>query len=159
MGGQRLFCGRRTMKGVTGYDVTSLLVGSEGTLAVLGAATLRLVPKPEAVTTLLALFGSSGHAMQGVGEIIAAGVTPRCIEFLDESTLGALRAAGNAISEAARALLILEVDGDEHACEVAAERIGAALEGVEVLDLVVARDGAQREKLWSARREMSHVVR
>ena len=159
IGGQRLFSGRRTMKGVTGYDVTSLLVGSEGTLAVLGAATLRLLPKPESAITLLALFSSSAHAMQGVAEILASGVTPRCVEFLDELTLGALRAAGNAISESARALLILEVDGTEAACEVEAERIAGALADVAALDLVVARDGAQREKLWSARREMSRAVR
>ncbi|HEY2366823.1 MAG TPA: FAD-binding protein, partial [Polyangiaceae bacterium] len=95
IGGQRFFAGRRTVKGVTGYDVASLLVGSEGTLAVLGAVTLSLVPKPEAVTTLLALFSSSGQAMDAVTEMLARGVTPRCIEFLDEGTLGALRGAGN----------------------------------------------------------------
>jgi glycolate oxidase len=159
VGGQRLFCGKRTTKGVTGYDLAALLVGSEGTLAVLGAATVRLVPNPPSVTTLLALFTSSGHAMRAVGEIIAAGITPRCIEFLDESTLGALRAAGNAISESARSLLIVEVDGDEASCEAQTERIAGALEDVQALDLVVARDGAQRDKLWSARREMSHAVR
>jgi len=159
IGGQRIFAGRRTVKGVTGYDVASLLVGSEGTLAVLGPATLRLVPNPPQVTTLLALFSSAGQAMQAVGDILAAGVTPRCIEFLDESTLGALRAAGNAVSEAARALLILEVDGDPVACETQVERIAGALEDVHALDLVVAREGAQRDKLWSARREMSHAAR
>jgi glycolate oxidase len=159
VGGQRLFCGKRTTKGVTGYDLTALLVGSEGTLAVLGTATVRLVPNPPSVTTLLALFTSSGHAMRAVGEIIAAGITPRCIEFLDESTLGALRAAGNAVSESARSLLIIEVDGDEPSCEAQVERIAGALEDVKALDLVVARDGVQRERLWSARREMSHAVR
>jgi glycolate oxidase len=159
MGGQRLFCGKRTVKGVTGYDVASLLVGSEGTLAVLGEATIRLVPNPPSVTTLLALFSSSASAMRGVSEILAAGITPRCIEFLDEGTLAALRAAGNAISGAARALLLLEVDGDDAACDVQTERIAGALEDATALDLVVARVGAQRDKLWSARREMSHAVR
>ncbi len=159
MGGQRIFSGKRTVKGVTGYDVTSLLVGSEGTLAVLGAATLRLVPLPESVTTLLGLFDGSPSAMRAVGEIIAAGLTPRCIEFLDDSTLEALRTAGNALPPAARALLIIEVDGDEHACEAQTERIAGALSDVSALDLVVAREGAQRESLWSARREMSRAVR
>ncbi|HEX4334830.1 MAG TPA: FAD-linked oxidase C-terminal domain-containing protein [Polyangiaceae bacterium] len=159
MGGQRIFAGKRTVKGVTGYDVTSLLVGSEGTLAVLGAATLRLVPLPESATTLLGLFDGSANAMRAVGEIVAAGLTPRCIEFLDDSTLGALRAAGNAIPATARALLIVEVDGDERACEAQTERIAGALADVSAIDLVVARDGAQRESLWSARREMSRAVR
>jgi glycolate oxidase len=159
IGGQRFFSGKRTVKGVTGYDVTSLLVGSEGTLAVLGAATLRLVPLPESATTLLALFDGSAGAMRAVGEMIAAGLTPRCIEFLDDSTLEALRAAGNAIPAAAHALLIVEVDGGERACEAQVERVAGALADVAALDLIVARDGAQREKLWSARREMSRAVR
>jgi glycolate oxidase len=159
VGGQRIFSGKRTVKGVTGYDVTSLLVGSEGTLAVFGAATLRLVPLPEAVTTVLALFDGSARAMQAVSEVVAAGLTPRCIEFLDESTLEALRDAGNAISPRARALLIIELDGDERACEAQTERLAGALADVDALELVVARDGAQREALWSARREMSRAVR
>lgn len=159
IGGQRFFCGKRTVKGVTGYDVTSLLVGSEGTLAILGEATVRLVPNPESVTTLLALFSSSSEAMRGVTEILAAGITPRCIEFLDDGTLAALRAAGNAVSEAAHALLLIEVDGSETACEAQVERIGGALADASTVDLVVAREGAQRDKLWSARREMTHAVR
>jgi glycolate oxidase len=159
MGGQRFFCGKRTVKGVTGYDVKSLLVGSEGTLAVLGEATVRLVPNPESVTTLLALFSSSSQAMLGVSEILATGITPRCIEFLDDGTLAALRAAGNAVSEAAHALLLIEVDGNQAACEAQTERIGGALAGASTVDLVVAREGAQRDKLWSARREMTYAVR
>jgi glycolate oxidase len=158
IGGQRMFCGKRTVKGVTGYDVTALLVGSEGTLAVLGDATLKLVPQPPCVTTLLGLFPGSREAVQAVSDILFAGVTPRCIEFLDEGTLGALRAAGSAIPESAKALLIVEVDGDEPACELAASRIGDAVEST-ASSLLVARDGAQREKLWSARREMSPAVR
>jgi len=159
VGGQRIFAGKRTVKGVTGYDVASLLVGSEGTLAVLGDVTLRLVPNPESVVTLLALFESSARAMDAVTEILAAGITPRCIEFLDEGTLEALRRAGNAIDARASALLIVEVDGDLAACEAQVERIAGALGDEKALDLVVARDGAQREKLWAARREMTYAVR
>jgi glycolate oxidase len=106
----------------------------------------------------LGLFPGSREAVQAVSDILFAGVTPRCIEFLDEGTLGALRTAGSAIPESAKALLILEVDGDEPACELAAARIGDAVEST-ASSLLVARDGAQREKLWSARREMSPAVR
>jgi glycolate oxidase len=159
MGGQRIFAGKRTVKGVTGYDVASLLVGSEGTLAVLGDVTLRLVPNPESVVTLLALFESSERAMDAVTEILAAGITPRCIEFLDEGTLEALRLAGNAVDTRARSLLIVEVDGDETACGTQVERIAGALGDEKAIDLVVAREGAQREKLWAARREMTYAVR
>jgi len=116
------------------------------------------VPRPPSVTTLLALFAGSREAVQAVSDILHAGVTPRCIEFLDEGTLGALRSAGSAIPETARALLIIEVDGDEASCDLAAARIGDAVESTAE-SLLVARDGAQRERLWAARREMSPAVR
>ena len=83
IGGQRSAAGRRTIKGVTGYDVTALLVGSEGTLAVFGQATLQLIPKPPSVMTLLTLFSDVRQAGQAVQAIIAAGISPRCVELLE----------------------------------------------------------------------------
>ena len=159
IGGPRIFCGKRTIKGVTGYDVASLLIGSEGTLAIFGDATLRLVPMPPHVTTLLALFTSASAALLAVGHIVAAGVVPRCIEFLDEGTLGALRGAGNPITESAGALLLIEVDGEEADCELQVARIESACEDVGAIEVLTAREGAQRERLWAARREMSPAVR
>jgi glycolate oxidase len=78
MGGQNLRLGRRTIKGVTGYDLTGLLVGSEGTLAVFTRATLRLLPKPPTVATALALFSDVRAAAVAVGAIVSARVVPRC---------------------------------------------------------------------------------
>jgi glycolate oxidase len=159
IGGQRIQAGRRTVKGVTGYDVTALLVGSEGTLAVFGDITLRLLPLPEGVMTLMALFSDVHQAARAVSEIIAARLVPRCLELLDSATLEALRAAGNAIEPKAGALLLIEVDGDESACERDAERIAGVCETVGALSLLVAQDASQRDRLWSARREMSLAVR
>ena len=159
IGGQRIHAGRRTMKGVTGYDVTGLLVGSEGTLAVFGDITLQLIPKPESVMTLMTLFSTVRDASAAVAEIIARGLVPRCIELLDATTLEAMRSAGNAIDARAGAMLIMEVDGDESACERQAERISDACDTARVLEVLVAQDSAQREKLWAARRQMSHAVR
>ncbi|HEX3777972.1 MAG TPA: FAD-linked oxidase C-terminal domain-containing protein [Polyangiaceae bacterium] len=159
IGGQRIHAGRRTMKGVTGYDVTGLLVGSEGTLAVFGDITLQLIPKPERVMTLMTLFSDVKRAGVAVEEIIARGLVPRCIELLDATTLEAMRSAGNAIDARAGAMLIMEVDGDEAACERQAERVADACESGKVLEVLVAQDAAQREKLWAARRQMSHAVR
>ncbi|HEY4104691.1 MAG TPA: FAD-linked oxidase C-terminal domain-containing protein [Polyangiaceae bacterium] len=159
IGGQRIHAGRRTMKGVTGYDVTGLLVGSEGTLAVFGDITLGLIPKPEQVMTLMTLFSDVKLASAAVQEIIARGLVPRCIELLDATTLEAMRSAGNAIDARAGAMLIMEVDGDEAACERQAERVADACESGKVLEVLVAQDAAQREKLWAARRQMSHAVR
>jgi glycolate dehydrogenase FAD-linked subunit len=159
IGGQRLWTGRRTVKGVTGYDVTALLVGSEGTLAVFGDITLRLLPKPPAVMTLLALFRDVPQAVGAVAEIVAAGLVPRCLEFLDGTTLEAMRRAGNPIREGAGSMLLIEVDGDEQACERQAEQIAEACDAVGALEVAVAQDAAQRERLWAARREMSPAVR
>jgi glycolate oxidase len=159
IGGQRIAAGRRTSKGVTGYDVTGLLVGSEGTLAVFGDVTLALTPKPESVTTLLALFSELAHAGTSVETMVASGIVPRCIELLDGLTLDAMRRAGNAIDPRANAMLLIEVDGDEASIDAQAERVGEACTASAALDVLVAQDAAQRERLWSARREMSHAVR
>lgn len=157
IGGQRIFSGRRTLKGVTGYDVTALLVGSEGTLAVFGDLTLRLIPKPPQVMTLMALFADAHAAALAVSELTAAGIIPRCIEMMDAATLQVMRDAGNAIHQRAGAMLLIEVDGEPAHCERQVERISGA--AGHALELLVAQDAGQREKLWSARREMSLAVR
>ena len=160
IGGQRLSVGRRTLKGVTGYDVTGLLVGSEGTLGVFSRIILQLIPKPDAVMTLLALFPNVQAAATCVGEMTgAARLVPRCIELLDDSTLEAMRAAGNAIDPRAGAMLLIEVDGSEPECERQAERVGLACEASQALEVLVAAEASQRDRLWAARREMSHAVR
>lgn len=159
VGGTTIRAGRRTRKGVTGYDVTSLLVGSEGTLAVFTEATLRLVRKPSEVATLLALFESVRAAGEAVSAIIAKGLVPRCLEFLDTATLAAVRARGVPIDERAGAMLLIEVDGDARTCEIEASRVGEACTESKALDVLVAQDAAQRARLWAARREMSPAVR
>jgi len=159
IGGERLRTGRRTTKGVTGYDVTSLLVGSEGTLAVFGDITLQLMPKPAHVLTTMVLFSDVRAAGAAVETAVALGVTPRCIELLDASTLEAMRSAGNPIDTRAGAMLLVEFDGHEAACESDAERFGEAATKAGALEVLVAQDAAQRARLWSARREMSRAVR
>lgn len=158
-GGMHFFSGRRTKKGVTGYDTTALLVGSEGTLGVFGNITLRLIPKPEQVMTLLALFTDVASATTAIDAILAARLLPRCIEFLDELTLKVMRDAGNAIDAGANCLLLIEVDGAEDSCLVQAERIGELCDQSRARSVVVAQSTNQRAQLWSARRQMSHAVR
>ncbi len=160
MGGRVLRPGRRTVKGVTGYDVTALLVGSEGTLGVFTEVTLRLVPKPPEVTTILALFADVHACGEAVSAIVAAGLVPRCLELLDAATLGAVRAAGVAVDPRAGAMLLIEVDGEAAAVEPAVERLGEVVaRGRGVVDLLVAQDAAQRDRLWEARRGLSRATR
>jgi glycolate oxidase len=158
VGGRVVRTGKRTVKGVTGYDVTALLVGSEGTLAVFTEATLRLVPKPPTVATALALFSDVQAAAGAVGAIVAAGLVPRCLELLDAATLSAVRAEGVAVDARAGAMLLIEVDGE--VAESILLRVGeVATACAGCVDVVVAQDGSQRDRLWAARRTLSKATR
>jgi glycolate oxidase len=160
MGGRHIRSGRRTVKGVTGYDVTALLVGSEGTLGVFTEVTLRLVPNPPKIATALALFEDLHACAGAVAAVLDAGLVPRCLELLDAATLDAVRASQVAIDPRAHAMLLLEVDGAEAETEAALERLGNALTSRPgIVDVVVAQDAAQRARLWEARRVLSHATR
>jgi glycolate oxidase len=160
MGGRVLRTGKRTVKGVTGYDVTALLVGSEGTLGVFTEATLRLVPRPASVATLLALFADVHASGDAVRAIVAAGLVPRCLELMDRRTLDAVRAEGVPVDPRAGAMLLIEVDGDGPATEVGLERVGGLCAEIQgVVDVLVAQDAAQRDRLWAARRALSPATR
>ncbi|RZO58666.1 MAG: FAD-binding protein, partial [Sandaracinaceae bacterium] len=89
--GTVLELGRRTKKGVTGYDLTRLIVGSEGTLALVTRATLHLVPKPEALRTMVVFLPSAEHVAPVVSACPGQRVVPRCVELLDAITLEVLR--------------------------------------------------------------------
>jgi glycolate oxidase len=134
-------------------------VGSEGTLGVITQATLRLIRKPERILTALGLFEEVKDAARAVSEMVGAGVVPRCLELMDQASLQAIRSQGVGLSPTAGALLLIEVDGDELACERDLERVGEACVQADALDVVVAQAGTQRERLWAARRELSPAVR
>jgi glycolate oxidase len=159
MGGKALSVGRRTVKGVTGYDVTALLVGSEGTLGVFTEITLRLVAKPMEIVTLLALFTDVHACGAAVTRVLARGIRPRCLELLDAPTLDAIRGQVS-IDPRAGAMLLCEVDGDAGAVDSEAERLGEALsQGDGVVNVLVAQDAAQRARLWAGRRALSVATR
>ena len=159
MNGCHIRAGRRTAKGVTGYDITGLLVGSEGTLGVFTEATLQLIPKPASVVTLLGLFENAQDAGSAVTAMIAAGLVPRCLEFMDPSALSAVRARGVSIDERAGAMLLIEVDGEPATTEPAMERIGEACVAANAIDVLAAQDAAQQARLWAARRALSPATR
>jgi glycolate oxidase len=158
--GQVLRLGKRTAKGVTGYDLTSLVVGSEGTLGVVTEVTLKLVPKPEAIATLLALMPDLPAAGRAVTAMLGRGLLPRCLELLDEETLAVVRPdAALPLDARARALLLVELDGDLGTLDAQTERAGNALAESGALDVLLARHGGERERLWSARRELTRSLR
>ncbi len=159
MNGTHIRAGRRTVKGVTGYDITSLLVGSEGTLGVFTEATLQLIPKPAGVVTLLGLFEKANDAGLAVSAMIRAGLVPRCLEFMDPGALSAVRARGVPVDERAGAMLLIEVDGEPSTTDAAMERIGEACIAARAIDVLVAQDASQQARLWAARRALSPATR
>jgi glycolate oxidase len=158
--GEVLRMGKRTVKGVTGYDLTSLMVGSEGTLGVITEITFKLIPKPEGIATLLALLPDLPAAGRAVAAALRRGLLPRCLELLDEHTLALVRPeAGLPLDPRARALLLVELDGDELGLERQVELCGNALTEVGALEVLAARHGGERDRLWAARRELSRALR
>ena len=160
-GGEVIRTGGRTVKNVVGYDLTQLLVGSEGTLAIVTEITLRLVPKPPAVRTLRALFASVQDAADAVTELIRAHVVPATIEIIDGDTLAAVaRAQGDAslAPAGAGAVLILEVDGLPEQVEAEARRVSAAATRAGALEILEAETLTERNALWRVRREISPAL-
>jgi glycolate oxidase len=121
--------------------------------------TLRLVPRPPEIATILALFTDVHACANGVARALGTGVSPRCLELLDGPTLDAIRASAS-IDPRAGAMLLCEVDGDARHVEEQMSRLGEALSAGEgVVDVVAAQDAAQRERLWAGRRELSRATR
>lgn len=156
MGGELLRTGRRTAKGVTGYDVTGGFVGSEGTFGVITDITLKLLPKPAGVATLLAVFADMPAAAAAVSAVIRRGVVARTLEIIDKTSIDHVRPhARYRFPTDAGALLLLEIDGDADALSATMERIGQTCEQSGAIDVLVARDEVQRRDLWEARRILS----
>ena len=111
--GEIIHTGSKAVKNVVGYDLTQLLVGSEGTLAIITEITLRLIPKPPAQATLLAEFSTIEHAVDAVTNLIQRRVVPAAIELVDAASLDALAAhVGWPMTwPGTRAAVLIEVDG------------------------------------------------
>ena len=158
--GTTLQLGRETKKGVTGYDLTALMVGSEGTLGIVTEATVRLIPAPEAAVTLLACFSSIEDVAPAVRLLLSRGQVPSCIELLDAEAIRIVRPeAGLTIPQETNAILLIELDGDAGRLEGDLESCGNALIDVGALEVLVAQNSSERERLWSARRELSYSLR
>lgn len=157
--GELLKCGVRTTKGVVGYDLTRLLIGSEGTLAVITEATLKLTPRAEAVRTLRALYRDVRSAAAAVSRIMAQPVTPCALEFLDGQAIAMIRDYSSAELPAAGAMLMIEVDGPLAGLNEAVAQVAAAAEGEGCSELTVARSEAEVKALWDTRKALSPALR
>ncbi len=154
--------GSKAVKNVVGYDLTQLLVGSEGTLGIITQAVLRLVPKPAAQATLRATFDSIEAAVEAVDELLRARVVPATLELVDGECLAAVsRYLGGAeLAPAGTAgLLILEVDGLPHAVAEEAHLVEAACRAAGATEVLRAATEEERQTIWRTRRELSPALR
>jgi glycolate oxidase len=152
--------GGETMKGVVGYDLTKLMVGSEGTLGIVTKITIKLLPKPEAKKTMLVLFETIDGAAQAVSEITRAKIIPTTLEFMDATTIECVRQATNLeIPAGTQAILIIEVDGERDLIQRQAQRIFEVVESLGVVETRVAATDAESEAIWQVRRSVTASLR
>jgi len=157
--GAILRVGHRPVKGVAGYNLAEMLVGSEGTLGFFTEITLRLIPRPDRVSTAMALYADVSRAGQGIGAVLAAGLVPRVLEIMDRESVDTVREAGAPLPRGAGALVLAEFDGSERAVEADLEKAAEALDRAGATDVLAATGAAERGRLWKARRDLSEALR
>ena len=159
--GELVRTGVATAKGVVGYDLTRMLVGSEGTLGIITKATLRLIPRPETAATLLAYFRTAEDGSRAVARVVEARITPSALELMDRTALDCVRdaAPGLEIPSGAGCALLVEVDGPPASVAAEAERVEAACGRLGAIAIGRAADAKGREDLWKLRRSISPSLR
>jgi glycolate oxidase len=157
--GDIIHAGVETMKGVAGYDLTRLITGSEGTLAVITGITLRLVPKPAGKKTMIAFFSNVSAAVQTVSDIIRNRIIPSILEFLDRICIDCVKQEmGLDMPQGAGAMLLIEVDGDEMHVARDVETIEKVCRRRGAIQFEAAAGTEAAERLWEARRNVSPAL-
>ncbi|GMR03219.1 MAG: FAD-linked oxidase C-terminal domain-containing protein [Thermodesulfovibrionia bacterium] len=156
--GRVITAGVKTHKGVVGYDLTRLMVGSEGTLAFITKIFLKVVPLPQETVTLLCIFPRLNEASTAVSRIIASRIIPRTLEFMDSGAINAVEDYKPfGLPRNAEALLLIEVDGPRSSVSEDAESIASVCTSMGARVSVAADDFAN-QRLWEARRAVSPAL-
>ena len=151
--GEPVKTGGRTVKCVTGYNLTGLLVGSEGTLGVISEIILKLIPPPAHKKSMMAVFDEMSSASETVAAIIANRIVPVTLEFLDNFTIRAVEDYSKVgLPVNAAALLLIEVDGHPAQVEEDGKRVESLCRRMGAAEIRVAENDAERDKIWDARR-------
>lgn len=157
--GKLIKTGGSTVKNVTGYDLTKLLIGSEGTLGIITEATLRLIPKPLDTMTAMIIFDDLYTAGKSISKILTAGVRPSKMEILDQNSINKVEDyAGLNLPRSAAAIILVEVDGDPEVLPKELAVIKEALEEIGVKNIQVAENKEQEQKLWQVRKLVSPAI-
>ncbi len=159
--GETVRTGSKAVKNVVAYDLTQLLVGSEGTLAIITQVILRLVPRPPVQSTLRATFRDVHAAVSAVDGLLRARVVPATLELVDHACLDAVaRYVGASLAPPETgALLLLEVDGLGESVREESRRVEDACRAAGATEILRAENAAEREALWRVRREMSPALK
>ena len=156
--GKVIRTGNPILKDVAGYDITKLFVGSEGTLGLLTEAVLKLIPKPQARATALALFNNLEDVGKAVTKIMTSGIFPSALEFMDRDAIRAVedyKPVG--LPKDVEALLLIEVDGPRVAVEEQIGEVKSLLSSMGI-ETKVASDEKEAEKLWTARKNLGPAL-
>ncbi|MCK1975912.1 FAD-binding protein [Jeotgalicoccus huakuii] len=157
--GKVIRTGGNTVKNVTGYDLTKLLIGSEGTLGIITEATLRLIPKPQDTLTAMAIFDDLYTAGQSISKILTSGVRPSKMEILDQNSINKVEDYAKLnLPRNAAAIILIEVDGDEDVLPKELNVIKEALESIGVNDIRIAESKEDEENLWRVRKLVSPAI-
>lgn len=157
--GEVIRTGGRTVKNVTGYDLTNLIVGSEGTLGVITEATLRLIPKPKTTGALMAVFDDLVRCGQAISTLLTSGIWPSKLELMDQACIRAVEAyQPSGLPVDAEAIILVEVDGREGSVAEDLQEMTAIFEAIGARDVHTAQDAAARERLWQARKMVSPAI-
>jgi glycolate oxidase subunit GlcD len=156
--GEVLWLGRYTHKGVVGYNLKDLFIGSEGTLGIITRAVLKLIPRPQAKSTLFATYMDVYASASIVTDILDTGILPSAMEFMDHASMNAVSSylGADVFDTKAGSALLIEVDGEQEETKRAIERIASVCKG-KALSMETAH-GPDAEKLWTARRAISPAL-
>ncbi len=159
--GTILKVGSKNMKDVAGYDIVDLIVGSEGTLAIVSKALLKLYPKPEHKKTMQIIFNDMQIAAKTVSSIIKNKVIPTSIEFVDKDAIMTVEDALHlGLPLEADAILIIEVDGSESEVEENVKKIEDVCRDIDgIISLKIAKDEKEADEIWIARRTISPTLK
>jgi len=161
--GEIIWTGANVLKNATGYDLTSLMIGSEGTLGVITAIVFRLIPLPTNDITLFVPFSSAEKACEAVSAIFRAGITPSALEFIERDAIDWTLKYTDVklhINDDVKAHLLVEVDGnDMDILYKDCERIFEVMEGFECGEILLADSESQKNKIWKLRRSVAEAVK
>lgn len=162
--GEVIWTGANTLKNSTGYNLTQLLVGSEGTLGIVTKIVLKLLPYPQFNNVMLAPFKSMDDASAAVSAVFRAGIVPSCIEFMERDAvtyvMNFLGDVNIPLADDTQATLLIEVDGNDlDTIQKDCERIYEVLSGFEVGEILFADNEAQKIDLWRMRRNIAYAVK